>query len=43
MAGWRARASVESPSQLRDHPEPLILTLLAALLHTPATASGHQL
>ncbi len=34
VAGWRARASVESPSHLRDHPEPLMLTLLAALLHT---------
>lgn len=34
LAGWRARAMVESPSHLRDHPEPLTLTLLAALLHT---------
>jgi hypothetical protein len=34
LAGWRARAMVESPSHLRDHPEPLMLTLLAALLHT---------
>ncbi len=34
LAGWWARASVESPSHLRDHPEPLMLTLLAALLHT---------
>ncbi|GAA0919800.1 DUF4158 domain-containing protein [Virgisporangium aurantiacum] len=34
VAGWRARASVESPSHLREHPEPLMLTLLAALLHT---------
>ena len=25
---------MESPSHLRDHPEPLMLTLLAALLHT---------
>lgn len=30
---WRARAMVESPSHLRDHPAPLRLTLLAALLH----------
>lgn len=30
--GWRARAAVESPSHLRDHPRPLRLTLLAALL-----------
>ncbi|MEN3308939.1 MAG: hypothetical protein V7603_5141 [Micromonosporaceae bacterium] len=34
VAGWRARATVESPSHLRDHPEPLMLTLLAALLHS---------
>ncbi len=34
IAAWRARAAVESPSHLRDHPEPLMLTLLAALLHT---------
>jgi len=33
VAGWRARAAIESPSHLRDHPEPLRLTLLAALLH----------
>ncbi|MFF0658732.1 DUF4158 domain-containing protein [Micromonospora tulbaghiae] len=33
VASWRARAAVESPSHLRDHPEPLMLTLLAALLH----------
>lgn len=33
VAAWRARAAVESPSHLRDHPEPLMLTLLAALLH----------
>jgi hypothetical protein len=25
---------IESPSHLREHPEPLMLTLLAALLHT---------
>lgn len=29
--GWRARAAVEWPSHLRDHPEPLRLMLLAAL------------
>jgi TnpA family transposase len=34
LAGWRGRAMVESPSHLRDHPEPLTLTLLAALVHT---------
>jgi hypothetical protein len=28
LAGWRARAMVESPSHLRDHPAPLMLTLL---------------
>lgn len=32
VAGWRARAAVESPSHLRTHPEALRLTLLAALL-----------
>jgi hypothetical protein len=32
-AGWRARASVESPSHLRTHPMPLRLTLLASLVH----------
>ena len=32
VAGWRARAAVESPSHLRTHPEPLRLTLVAALL-----------
>ncbi|MFF4645878.1 hypothetical protein [Streptomyces sp. NPDC001389] len=31
VAGWRARAAVESPSHLRTHP--LRMTLLAALLH----------
>ena len=30
---WRARAAVEAPSHLRDHPRPLMLTLLAALVH----------
>jgi Domain of unknown function (DUF4158) len=34
VTSWRARAMVESPSHLRDHPEPLRLALLAALLHT---------
>jgi len=34
LATWRARAAVESPSHLRDHAEPLMLTLLAALLHS---------
>lgn len=33
LAGWRARAAVESPSHLRTHPVPLGVTLLAALLH----------
>ncbi|MEU8952400.1 hypothetical protein [Streptomyces sp. NPDC048489] len=33
VAGWRARAAVESPSHLRPHPMPLRVTLLAALLH----------
>jgi hypothetical protein len=33
LAGWRARAAVEAPSHLRSHPEPVTLTLLAALLH----------
>jgi TnpA family transposase len=33
LAGWRTRAMVESPSHLREHSEPLMLTLLAALLH----------
>jgi TnpA family transposase len=34
IAAWRTRATVESPSHLRDHPEPLMLVLLATLLHT---------
>ncbi|MGC9668041.1 hypothetical protein ACNTMW_15980 [Planosporangium sp. 12N6] len=34
LASWRARAMVEFPSHLRDHPDLLTLTLLAALLHT---------
>jgi len=33
VAAWRARATVEAPSHLRTHPEPLRLTLLAALLY----------
>jgi Domain of unknown function (DUF4158) len=33
IAAWRARAAVEAPSHLRDHPRPLMLTLLAALVH----------
>ncbi|MDX6240057.1 MAG: hypothetical protein QOG10_4877 [Kribbellaceae bacterium] len=34
LAGWRARAAVESPSHLLTHPVELRLALLAALLHT---------
>jgi hypothetical protein len=30
---WRARATVEAPSHLRRHPQPLTLTLLASLVH----------
>ncbi|MFH8469430.1 Tn3 family transposase [Streptomyces sp. NPDC017991] len=33
VAGWPARAAVESPSHLRTHPVALRVTLLAALLH----------
>jgi hypothetical protein len=33
VAAWRARATVEAPSHLRSHPEPLKLTLLAALVY----------
>lgn len=33
VAGWRARAAVEAPSHLRRHPQPLTVTLLAALVH----------
>ena len=36
VAGWRARAAVESPSHLRTHPEALRLTLVAALLRGSA-------
>jgi len=32
VAGWRARAMVESPSHLREHPRPTKLALLCALL-----------
>jgi hypothetical protein len=34
VVAWRVRATVESPSHLRARSEPLMLTLLAALLHT---------
>src|SRR5664279_4244797 len=34
VAGWRARAAVESGSHLREHPDTVKLTLLAALLHS---------
>ncbi|MGH8880132.1 MAG: DUF4158 domain-containing protein, partial [Stackebrandtia sp.] len=33
VAAWRARAAVEAPSHLRDHPLEVTLTLLAALLY----------
>ncbi|TIH32270.1 Tn3 family transposase [Subtercola vilae] len=33
LDGWRARAAVEAPSHLRRHAQPLILTVLAALVH----------
>lgn len=32
MVGWRARAAVESPVHLREHPQPTRLALLCALL-----------
>jgi DNA-binding Lrp family transcriptional regulator len=32
IAGWRARAAVESPVHLREHPQPTKLALLCALL-----------
>jgi len=32
VAAWRARAAVESPSHLREHPQPTKLALLCALL-----------
>ena len=33
VAGWRARAAVESPVHLREHTQPTKLALLCALLH----------
>lgn len=33
VKSWRARAAVESPSHLRDHPPRARMTLLTALLH----------
>jgi hypothetical protein len=33
VTAWRGRAAVKAPSHLRDHPRPLMLTLLAALVH----------
>ena len=33
VAGWRARAAVESPVHLREHPQPTKLALLCALLY----------
>ena len=33
IAGWRARAAVESPVHLREHPSATKLALLCALLH----------
>ena len=33
LVAWRSRVAVETPSLLRDHPEELKLTLLAAYLH----------
>lgn len=38
VGSWRARAAVEAPSHLRDHPEPLMLTLLAARTSGPSAA-----
>ncbi|MGH3683881.1 MAG: Tn3 family transposase [Pseudonocardiaceae bacterium] len=32
MAAWRARVAMETPSLLREHPEPIKLTVLAAYL-----------
>ena len=34
LGGWRARAVVESPVHLREHPQPTKLALLCALLYT---------
>jgi hypothetical protein len=33
LVAWRSRVAVETPSLLRDHPDELKLTLLAAYLH----------
>lgn len=33
IAGWRARAAVESPVHLREHPQPTKLALLCALVY----------
>jgi hypothetical protein len=33
VIAWRTRAAAEKPSQLREHPTPVRLTLLAALCH----------
>jgi len=33
VAAWRSRVAMETPSLLRDHPEQIKLTLLAAYLH----------
>jgi hypothetical protein len=33
LAAWRARAAMEAPSHLREHQDPVKLTLLAALLY----------
>jgi hypothetical protein len=43
VGSWRARAAVEAPSHLRDHPEPLMLTLHAARTSGPCAArrGGH--
>jgi hypothetical protein len=40
VAAWRARAAVEAPSHLRDHPRPLMLTLVAALVHDARASPG---
>ena len=33
LAAWRARAAMEAPSHLREHQDPVKLTLLAVLLY----------
>ena len=33
VAGWRARAAVDSPSHLREHPQPTRLAMLSALVY----------